>query len=184
MHLRRRLDTIGETHQIDQQDVQPNFFATAPPPLPAAATNDKDIDSGSNGKAGGGAKATSTGVAVGLVAFLYILMMICKIRSRREFTSSGQQRSVHHPGNKRKIAPAPAQAPELQAQQRPNNTNNNDERNNNTLTNDAGVVDEEQPQMNQEEQQNDAQAIGVADDIAGIYPMAATVVESLPSIPE
>ena len=176
MHLRRRLDTIGETHQIDQQDVKPNFFAAAPPP---AAT--KDIDKSLNGKAGGGAKATSTGVAVGLVAFLYILMMICKIRSRREFTSSGQQRSVHHRGNKRKVAPAPAQAPELpvQAQQRPNNTNNNDERNNNTLTNDAGV-DEEQPQMNQEEQQNDAQAIGAADDIAGSYAMAATVVESLP----
>ena len=181
MHLRRRLDTIGETHQIDQQDVKPNFFAAAPPPLPAAP-NDKDIDKSLNGKAGGGAKATSTGVAVGLVAFLYILMMICKIRSRREFTSSGQQRSVHHRGNKRKVAPAPAQAPELpvQAQQRPNNTNNNDERNNNTLTNDAGVVDEEQPQMNQEEQQNDAQAIGAADDIAGSYAMAATVVESLP----
>ncbi len=184
MHLLRRLDAIGETDQIDQQDVQPNFFAAAPPPLPAAATNDKDIDKSSNGKAGGGARATSAGVAVGLVAFLYILMMICKTRSRREFTSSGQQRSVHHPGNKRKVAPAPAQAPELQAQQRPNNTNNNDERNNNTLPNDAGVVDEEQPQMNQEEQQNDAHAIGVADDIAGRYAMAATVVESLPSIPE
>jgi hypothetical protein len=111
-------------------------------------------------------------------------MMICKTRSRREFTSSGQQRSVHHPGNKRKVAPAPAQTPELQAQQRPNNADNNDERNNNTLPNDAGVVDEEQPQMNQEEQQNDTHAIEVADDIAGSYAMAATVVESLPSIPE
>ena len=74
MHLRRRLDTIGGLHQIDQQDVKPNFFAAAPPPLPAAATKDQDIDSGSNGKAGGGARAAARrGLAVHAVLALHVV---------------------------------------------------------------------------------------------------------------
>lgn len=147
----------------------------------------KDIDSSTNvNRSGGNPKATSTGVAVGLVAFLYILMMICKSRSRREFSGSGQ-RSIHHRGNKKKIAPAPAQTPEPPAQ-RPNNavTVNNNGEDDITGTNgddnsnaNVNVIDEEQPPMSEEEERHEN-----GDDNIESSTVTAVALGALPTIPE
>ena len=196
MHL-RRLDSVDQTQPIAPQELidyeKPNFFASTSTSFSStegALPEEKDIDSNTNDNAnrgGGGAKATSTGVAVGLVAFLYILMMICKNRSRRDFASGSGQRSIHHRGNKRKIAPAPAQTPEPPAQ-RPNDAvtdNNNGEDdisgtdgNNNGNAN-VNAIDEEQPPMSEEEEQHDN---GV-DNIESST-VTAIAFGALPTIPE
>ena len=202
MHL-RRLDSVDQTQPIAPQELidyeKPNFFASTSSSSTEGTTppKEKDIDSGSNGNAnhgggGGGAKATSTGVAVGLVAFLYILMMICKSRSRREFSGSGQ-RSIHHRGNKRKIAPAPAQNTEPPAH-RPNDavTDNNNGENDIPDTNrsvhgnanananaNANPIDEEQPQLREQEEQHYN-----GDENIESSTVTAIALGALPTIPE
>lgn len=190
IHL-RLLESVGQMQSNAPEDVidygKPNFFAPTSP----TEGNDEDIvGNDSIGKAGrdGGARGASTGVAVGLVAFLYILMMICKTQSRREFSGSGQ-RSIHHRGNKRKIAPAPAQTTELRTQQPHHANDNNNGENEIADTNEnnddnAVVVDEEQPPVNEEEQHAGSHAVTVAEDNSGSSAMMAVALGALPTMPE
>ena len=181
------MQPIAPQELIDYE--KPNFFAsTSSSSTEGALPEEKDIDSNTNDNAnrgGGGAKATSTGVAVGLVAFLYILMMICKNRSRREFASGSGQRSIHHRGNKRKIAPAPAETPEPRAQRHNdavtdvNNGENDIIGINGNDNGNASAIDEEQPPISEEEEQHD-----IRDDSIERSTVAAITFSALPTIPE
>ena len=57
-----------------------------------------------------GVKSFSSLVVVGIFTFLLAIMMLVKKRQRRHSDSTGQ-RSIHHRGNKRKIAPLPINRP-------------------------------------------------------------------------
>lgn len=108
MHLRlRRLSLVNEdslppekVESVDH-DSPPKFFSSTKPIEDTTMVTRPD--GGRSSRSNGGQGAV---VAIAVCFTLLTLMVVCKNRARRGSLHSGQ-RSIHHRGNKKKVAPLP-----------------------------------------------------------------------------
>ena len=147
MHL-RRLNLVNEMVPSPEEvksadhDSPPNFFA-APKTTEGTATAGESADGG-NARSNGGQSGVVIAIAVCFI--LLALILVCKNRARRDSLHSGQQRSIHHRGNKKKVAPLPMPPVEPQVAAIANGGDDN------MVSTNNAVDDEEQPQVNEEPQ--------------------------------
>mmetsp|Transcript_34545 Transcript_34545/g.74924 ORF Transcript_34545/g.74924 Transcript_34545/m.74924 type:complete len:172 (+) Transcript_34545:251-766(+) len=146
MHL-RRLNLVDEMAPSPEKvksadhDSPPNLFSelkAAEGTATVAASSD-----GGNARSNGGQSGVVVAIAVCFI--LLSLMLVCKNRARRESLHSGE-RSIHHRGNKKKVAPLPMPPVEPQVAAIANGGDDNIENTNNA----DAVDDEEQPQVHEE----------------------------------